>query len=153
MSFNPLRIGEYIPRVPHGGISRRMLQHVSIPFASGNTFLAIAAALVLLLKCKVTKIELDADPRLLLDGARTSASSDSKEQVEKFQAWVKKMAGFEFWQAGYIKSYRSLHHWQDGSQIRYYPINFADYGWLPGTAVSNTKGDPQGQRPPAMKRA
>ena len=104
-------------------------------------------------KGKVTKIELDADPRLLLDGTWTTSPSDAKAHVGKFQAWVKKKAGTEFWQTVYIKSYRQLHHWQGGSQIRYYPINFAQYGWLPGTARGNTKGDPDGQRPPAMKSA
>jgi CRISPR/Cas system CSM-associated protein Csm3 (group 7 of RAMP superfamily) len=104
-------------------------------------------------KCQVTKIELDADPRLLLDGTWTTSDCDGKTHVEKFQAWVKKKAGIEFWQADYIKSYCHLHHWRDGSQIRYYPINFAEYGWLPGTAKNNTKGDPDRERPPAMKRA
>lgn len=104
-------------------------------------------------KGKVTKIELDADPSLLLDGTWTTSYSDGKAHVEEFQAWVKKNARAEFWQAAYIKSYRHLHHWQGDSQIRYYPINFAEYGWLPGTATRNTNGDPDGQRPPAMKSA
>jgi hypothetical protein len=104
-------------------------------------------------KGKVTKIELDADPRLLLDGTWITSYSDGKAHVGKFQAWVKKKVGTEFWQAGYIKSYRHLHHWQGGSQIRYYPINFVDYGWLPGTAIGNTNGDPEKQRPTAMKSA
>jgi CRISPR-associated protein (TIGR03986 family) len=105
-------------------------------------------------KCKVTKIELDADPRLLLDGKWTSADSSSEDHMKEFQAWVKKKAGTEFWQTAYIESYVSLHHWQGGSQIRYYPINFANYGWLPGTAKGNTKGDPErNERPTAMKFA
>ena len=104
-------------------------------------------------KCRVTKIELDADPRLLLDGTWTTSDCDGKTHVEKFQAWVKKKASIEFWQADYIKSYCHLHHWRNGSQIRYYPINFAEYGWLPGTARYNSKGDPDRERPPAMKRA
>lgn len=104
-------------------------------------------------ECKVVKIDLDADPRLLLDGKWASADGDGKAHVEKFQAWVKEKAGSEFWEAEYIKSYRHLHHWQEGSQVRYYPINFADYGWLPHDAKGNTKGDPKGDRPEAMNRA
>ena len=113
------------------------------------------------MKCEVVTIELDQSPELLLEGKTKSHAADISACVVTFQAWVKANAKKEFWESDYIKDYRNLHHWKEGKQIRYYPINFAQYGWLPEAVKSNTigatntKGEPDKRdgRPIAMKRA
>ena len=65
-----------------------------------------------------------------------------------------------FDQLGHIRDYDRLHTWQKQSSIRYYPVNFNQYNWMP--ADNDSGGEPRGPargqagkqfRPPAMKRA
>ena len=59
----------------------------------------------------------------------------------------------------HLRDYIQLHTWPAKNSIRYYPINFNQYSWLP--ADNDERGEPRGAqrrgdpkaRPPAMKRA
>jgi hypothetical protein len=60
----------------------------------------------------------------------------------------------------HLADYIRLHTWPAGNSIRYYPVNFNQYSWLP--ADDDPRGEPRGasgrggnpaNRPPAMKRA
>ena len=54
-----------------------------------------------------------------------------------------------------LQAHAKLHDFPSQRSVRYFPINFKDYGWLPGSDRGNTTGEPQGgssRRPPGMKQ-
>jgi hypothetical protein len=107
-------------------------------------------------RCEITGIAIDPSAETLLDSAPESPSiGDKSTYVADFKKWVEahdKTKKFE--QFEHIRSYVNLHKWKDGArQIRYYPINFNQYGWLPDERPGNTKGEPKYQRPEAMRPA
>ena len=110
-------------------------------------------------RCNSVEVAVDTSPEGLLDATPGEAArGDTAGYVAAFQDWVKGKAGgkAEFGEIEHIRSYDHLHWWKEGEQqIRYYPINFKQYGWLPGTDLGNAKGEPDTRdgRPPGMKRA
>jgi CRISPR/Cas system CSM-associated protein Csm3 (group 7 of RAMP superfamily) len=110
------------------------------------------------IRCEVASVAVDGSPEQLLTGTGVRESpGDKAEYVTKFKAWVMAQARVPaFSQVEHVASYVNLHKWKGGQQIRYYPINFSQYGWLPADSLANpgnTKGEPKEQRPPAMKLA
>ena len=89
-----------------------------------------------------------------------------KALLDQFKGWCmarakgKQAEATPFTQLGHIRDYDRLHTWQQQSSIRYYPVNFNQYNWMP--ADNDARGEPRGPargqsgkqfRPPAMKRA
>lgn len=77
------------------------------------------------------------------------------------------VAAFRLWCAGqlrkpadtplsampHIADFIRLHTWPDRTSIRYYPVNFNQYNWLPADNSAQGEPRPPQKRPPAMQRA
>ena len=46
-----------------------------------------------------------------------------------------------------LRAHTKLHAFPSERSVRYFPVNFRDYGWLPGSEKNNTNGEPQGGAP------
>ena len=92
--------------------------------------------------------------------------SKRKVLLDQFKGWCMARAkgklpeSIPFTQLGHIRDFDKLHTWQKQSSIRYYPVNFNQYNWMP--ADNDARGEPRGPargqsgrqfRPAAMKRA
>jgi len=113
-------------------------------------------------RCNVTSLKIDdSSPQSLLGKQAPSPrerQSTRNTYVEAFQKWAKLKSGTSsgFSEIDHIRSYDNLHWWKEGEpQIRYYPVNFEQYNWMPNTEVTNTAGEPElrKQRCIGMKRA
>jgi hypothetical protein len=72
--------------------------------------------------------------------------------ITAFQNWCKQHSGKEFDQLDHIRDFLQLHRWPARQSVRYYPLNFSNYTWLP--AEDQDPDEPKsGNRPPAMKLA
>jgi hypothetical protein len=105
-------------------------------------------------RCKVVALKIDPASEKLLDGNAGMAEGDKSTYLNEFADWIKRKGGKDLADASFGKSYRKLHDWKGGQQIRYYPINFRQYGWLPDTDPTNTDGEPDRRigRPQAMQQ-
>ncbi|MEM5787844.1 MAG: TIGR03986 family CRISPR-associated RAMP protein [Syntrophobacteraceae bacterium] len=86
-----------------------------------------------------------------------------KDWIDQFKAWCVKQATKQsdlkeeeveeaFNSLNYIKDFKKLHTFPQEDSVRYYPLNFRDYSWLP--AENDTSGDPPGGiRPDTMRLA
>ena len=121
-----------------------------------------AASAVCGLEVTATKVHMSLSPNPL----ERATSRRRNVLLDQFKGWsvdrCKKQGAQPqpFDQLGYIRDYDRLHTWQKQSSIRYYPVNFNQYNWMP--ADNDSGGEPRGPargqagkqfRPPAMKRA
>ncbi len=72
------------------------------------------------------------------------------DAIEEFKRWHSTHGGDS---DRILRAHEKIHHFSAKVSVNYFPINFSEYGWLPAETPGNTKGEPRGQRPPAMKVA
>ena len=112
-------------------------------------------------RIKVTKIEAwrIADRYRSLSETRGRAILTEKTAgiVEAFRTWCAANAQVSvetsLHKHPHIQDFVRLHTWPSGNSVRYYPLNFSQYSWLP--ADNHVWGEPKAPRtrPPAMRRA
>ncbi len=74
--------------------------------------------------------------------------------VAAFKEWCKRKSnGRSFEQIDHIRDYTKLHTWPRQASVRYYPINFSQYGWLPADNMNPDEPSKRRPRPLAMKLA
>ncbi len=90
--------------------------------------------------------------------AATGADEEVRTAREAFEKWCLSKpgapAGKGFREIDHIKDFIKLHTWPEKDSVRYYPLHFSDYSWLPGENMN--PDEPKGgirRRPKAMKQA
>ena len=77
--------------------------------------------------------------------------------LEYFRAWSaacsRQRGNAPLLEHPHIKDFIKLHTWPASNSIRYYPINFSQYSWLPADKDARGEPKPPRTRPPAMRRA
>ena len=72
---------------------------------------------------------------------------EPKSLIQAFASWARKQGG-----EGILRDFDRLPQVPGKNSIRYYPVNFSDYGWLPKPNV-NPDRPGAGVAPPALRRA
>lgn len=92
----------------------------------------------------------------LLNGSKAPSATDQElaPYRQAFENWCAARAGKPFAELGHIQDFLNLHTWPGAVSVRYYPLHWSDYGWLP--EANQSPDEPKGgvqRRPPAMKLA
>jgi CRISPR-associated protein (TIGR03986 family) len=82
---------------------------------------------------------------------RSQSPAQAKTYVDEFKKWCAKKANRGFETIEHIRDYVALHTLPAQESVRYYPLNFSDYNWLP--AANRDPDEAAGTRPRAMKLA
>jgi CRISPR-associated protein (TIGR03986 family) len=99
----------------------------------------------------VSKIDVEARYTSLEEraGIKEIPPNERADAIKNFLTWHSSKPDSE----KVLRAYTKLHAFPSGRSVRYFPINFRDYGWLPGSGKENTTGEPQEPRRPGMKPA
>ncbi len=81
---------------------------------------------------------LDTSPKQILD------DTEQLLLISEFKNFIGNSA--------HLRDFDRLHHFPEDASVRYYPMNFSDYGWLP-KPNRNPDAPNSGKYPPAMKQA
>jgi CRISPR-associated protein (TIGR03986 family) len=108
------------------------------------------------IRVKIERVSLvNYEERYQTFGARAGIKEVSPEDLARwkqtFGKWQKEKDGEE----AIAQATKNLGTFPGQASVRYYPLNFGQYSWLPNDQPGNTAGEPRPQdgRPPAMKKA
>ena len=100
----------------------------------------------------ISQIDISTRYQSLDEGAGIKDVTNCKNEfAQEFLNWQSKNSGSE----EIRKAHKALRSFPTQPDVRYHPINFASYGWLPDPRTDNTFGEstPSKPRPKAMTRA